>query len=130
MSQERFPYDYGNERDAIKNAKRYCAPSHEHHTVVVQNPKDGRYLILMCTNDDDLPTRVPILWRADKLPTPEPIQHETGDMMNALYEMIRDGAIALHVVNHGFNVNEESLDALCAEWIETGTIDPTAWTED
>lgn len=130
MSQERFHYDYGSERDAIKNAKRYCAPSHEHHTVVVQNPKDGRYLILMCANDDDLPTRVPILWKADKLPPPAPIEHETGDMMNAIFEMVEQGVICIHVVNHGANVHQESLDGLCAEWIETGTIDPANWQED
>ena len=129
MSQERFVYDYTNLDDAIRNAKRHCL-SHEFSTCIVQNPKTAKFIILMCTTPADIPTRVPVLWRQDPLPPPLPIEHETGDMMNALYEMIRDGVVCLHIVNKGFNVHEDSLDALCAEWIEDGSINPENWEED
>jgi len=129
MSQERFHYDYTKLDDAIRNAKRRCL-SHEFATCIVQNPKTARFVILMCTEPKDIPTRVPVLWRQDPLPPPEPIQHETGDMMNAIFEMIRDGVICVHVVNHGMNVHHESLEALCAEWIETGAIDPANWEDE
>lgn len=120
MAQTKFHYDYGDRRHAYKQAKRLR--SHEHYTVVVQNPKTGRYLVLMCDTDEDLPTRVPIL---DKLRDEPPARREwsEADRMNALHEMIEQGVILISVVNNGASIGHESLSEVADEWIENQSID-------
>lgn len=124
MAQTKFQYDYSNQRDAEKNAKRQC--SHEWETVVVQHPVTRRYLVLMCDTDADLPTRVPILWRR-RLDPPHPIEYSEADRMNALYEMVRDGIVVIHGVNAGIQVHEDAIGDLCDDWISNGHIDWSEW---
>lgn len=124
MAQTKFQYDYGDRRHAYKQAKKLR--SHEYYTVVVQNPKTGRYLVLMCDTDEDLPTRVPIL---EKLRDAPPIEreHSEADRMNALFEMVRDGVIIIESVDAGFSVSHESINDMADEWIEKQAIDWRGW---
>lgn len=120
MAQTRFQYDYSQQRDAEKNAKRLR--SHEFYTVVVYNPKIRRYMVLFCDTDEDLPTRVPILAKFRDDPPPDP-QHDTADLMNALFEMVEQGAITVHIVNQGLTVHEDALEDLMGYWIENQTLE-------
>lgn len=126
MSQTQFQYNYGNQRDAEKNAKRHR--SHEFYTVVVQHPKTGRYLVLFCDTGADLPTRVPILWK-DRLDPPPVREYSCADRFSALFEMIENGVISIHGVNVGHEIHEEALGDLCDEWINNQCIDWSCWHE-
>lgn len=122
MAQTRFQYDYSQQRDAEKNAKRLR--SHEFYTVVVYNPKIRRYMVLFCDTDADLPTRVPILaqYRDDPPPELEP-EHESYDLLNAIVEMVDQGAITIHIVNNGARVHEKALEDLLSYWIHNQTLE-------
>lgn len=124
MAQTKFQYDYGDRRDAWKQAKKLR--SHEYYTVIVQNPRTRRYVVLMCDTDEDLPTRVPIL---EKLRLAPPARREwsEADRMNALCEMVRDGVIMIEAVDTGFYIDHESIGDLADEWIENQSIDWRDW---
>lgn len=119
MTQERFQYDYGDPRDAKKNAKRHKLS--EQWAWVVQNPKTRRYVVLFGDDESDGPTRVKPLYTFE----PDPVylrEYSEADRMNALFEMIERGALVLSVVNSGLKIEATSLDELCTCWIETGSI--------
>lgn len=117
MTQERFQYDYGDPRDAKKNAKRHKLS--EQWAWVVLNPKSGRYVVLFGDDESDGPTRVKPLYTFE----PDPVyvrEHSSGDLMNALYEMIRGGVMVLAIVNDGREVYCDEIDELCGRWIDNG----------
>lgn len=113
MAQTKFQYDYSNQRDAEKNAKRQC--SHEWETVVVQHPVTRRYLVLMCDTDEDLPTRVPILWRL-RLDPPMVFKAQDDDKWRALYELVHTGALVIVAADVGIPIQAEDLDQICSEY--------------
>lgn len=86
-----FYYDYGQEKHAIKQAKKL-----RHGSVyvwVVRNPKDGRYKVLEGESIDDRPTRVPVLWEHYNKPPPEPSQREMDrdNLVWLAHEIVNDG---------------------------------------
>ncbi|QMP23991.1 hypothetical protein DDSR119_73 [Pseudomonas phage DDSR119] len=118
MGQTRFQYTYTAQPDAERNAKRHCV-SHEWDTVIVRNPKDGRFTILMCDTEADLPTRVPILWRKRNDP---PARYEPSDSerLAAILQMLEQQMISI-VIQGGELVSADDLHQLCDDWIENGS---------
>lgn len=69
-----FRYDYGQYRDAIKQAKKLRSGSA--YVWIVQHPKTRRYKVIEGECYDDRPTRVPILWEHYTRPPAPPNQRE------------------------------------------------------
>lgn len=123
MTQERFQYDYGDPRDAKKNAKRH-KPS-EQWAWVVQNPKTRRYVVLFGDDESDGPTRVKPLYTFE----PDPVyvrEYSEADRMNALFEMLAVGAVVLTIVNEGISIQADNLYHACDCWIENQSLNVDA----
>lgn len=119
MGQTRFQYTYTAQPDAERNAKRHCV-SHEWDTVIVRNPKDGRFTILMCDTEADLPTRVPILWRKRNDPPVRFCNKDDMDRFGAILQMLEQQMISI-VIQGGELVSSDDLRQLCDDWIENGS---------
>lgn len=126
MTQTRFQYDYGDPKDAKRNAKRH-KPS-EQWAWVVQNPKTRRYVVLFGEQECDGPTRVKPLYTIEPdPPVTHDCHHSAEDQMSALYEMIRDGVLVLAIGNDGRTVSEDCIELFCEEWINNKTLDGLEW---
>lgn len=69
-----FHYDYGSERDAVKQAKKLRCGSA--FLWVIQHPVTRRYKVIEGDSASDRPSRVPVLWEYVAPPPREPSEQE------------------------------------------------------
>jgi len=115
MTQTRFQYDYGDPKDAKRNAKRH-KPS-EQWAWVVQNPKTRRYVVLFGEQECDGPTRVKPLYTLEP-DLPVFRNKDDGGRFRALVAMLIEGRVILNVEG-GYKVEGLALSELCDDWIDT-----------